>query len=321
MKESMNFLTKTVLLTSFASLAACGGGSSTPATPVTVIDQSQAKTALGLAKANNLLLGLDVINQIDKGDLLKFFTSPNGQTGTTASLTTTTACGTSGTFSLAYKKLSAAAGLTAGDYYTVSFNNCAYSGKPTLSGSLKVSALSTTTLDISSSTLTAYSIPFEILFTNYTESSTTFTQAYNGTTSYPTFSLGQSGTGSAAIASTPNISVLRASISNGTSTLISTSYSNAFYNFNISSAGLITSQANYNTSNAVNGSTPITITVVSNSSGTLATPTATNIVVTNYLGGKITGSMNSSSTNIIVNVDNGNDGTIDSTFTAAYSAL
>jgi hypothetical protein len=315
----MKFLTQGVLLLSAAFLNACGGGgSSTPTpTPVTVISQSEASSALSLAKNGTTLLAVDVLSRVIDADVLRFLTQPGGQTGSTPSASSSSACGLSGTFSLVYKKTTASAGLSAGDYYTVSFNNCAYSGKPTLSGSLKISALTTTTTDISLSSLSTFSLPLSMELTNYKETATGLTQTYSGTIAFSTFSAGQSGSGSVALVSAPNISVVRTTPS-GT---ITTNYSNASYNVNIPSSGSPSSQASYNLYAAVGTAAPITMTVATNITGNIAAPTTSNIVVTNYLGGKITGNMPSGSSSVNVSVDNGNDGTIDSGFTVLYSAL
>ncbi len=303
-------------------LAACGGGgTSTPTpTPVTTISQSESTAALGITKYNNTLLALDVIARLNSADTLRVLTSAGGQTGASGSSTTTAACSVSGSLALSYRKSSSGTGLTAGDYYTITFNNCTNTGKPKQNGTMTVYALTTTSIDISASTVTSFALPLSIVLTNFTESDSTIKNSYNGTINFSAFSLGQSGSGSLSLITTPNISVVR-TLATGNTTPSTYNYSNSTFNLTLSSAGAASYQMNYDASITTPPALPIQMTVVSSSTGSLAAPTSFSVVITKYLGGKVTGNMPIGSNNISVSVDYGNDGSVDNTYTIAYTAL
>jgi hypothetical protein len=289
--------------TSASLLLACGGGGSDGGT--SYISTQQAIGALTAAKSSNTGFVNDMVYISYIGDPLVALTAANWSTSKSG-VRFTANCASSGTYSYVYSKYSFSAGLTAGDYYSVSYSQCVQSpGGVVLSGDVVMVALTRTTVDQNAGA--TLSLPISITLKNYNESSYTSAYTYNGTVTYTRNDSGVNGVGSAnVVGSTPSLTVDVSSAG-----VTSSSYGNAAMVYNVPSVGAIASGAAFDVTLAPSGSQ---LTVEASLVGPVNAPTNGTYMVTNVYGGRVVGSLPS----YLINIDYGNDGIFDASFYQAF---
>jgi hypothetical protein len=294
----MKPLVRNLALTiSAALLTACGGASYAPY----AISNSQAVNALTNAKADNHFFVSDLVSLSNRGSKILRFTSSSWPV-TNASPIFTEPCLGGGSLAYVYSKSPrnsfSNAGLSAGDYYSATYSQCREkAGGPVLSGSTIVTA-STSTVGFDQST-GAFSLPVSIVFNDYREDKV----AFEGTVDFSKNSVGVNGLGSEVLeAGTGSLKV---------STLVSTStFSNAALVYEVSALGTTISGTAFDVFSTLTGTQT---SVVGSLVGAPAAPTSGQFTVTNVFGGRVVGTVPN-----LIQVDDGNDGLIDSSFLAAF---
>lgn len=276
-----------------AFLAACGGGDGV-AIP-TVISSAQAVNTLSIAKVSNASFALDVVELSDFAIKMLPLTSPNTLTGTVR--VSNNLCAGGGTFDYVYNKAAFASGLSAGDYYSVSYSACKEtSTSASQSGSVVVVVLKDAPGNQNAST--AWSLPVSVTFNQYKNGAT----EYNGSISYSSNSVA---------AGTEHVVAAIQSLTVFTGTASQT-YTNAALNYTLDVSGLVTLGSSYD---VYFSPSDVQMSVLASLFGTSITSASqATYNVTNIYGGKIIGSL----PNGLINVDFGNDSTIDLAFTQAF---
>jgi hypothetical protein len=305
-----------------ATLTACGGGGGgggAAATPPVVITQANASSALSNAKQASGLGDLALLKNGAAGSLLTVITQSGGLTGAAGNTPASAACAISGTRTISWVKTKSTTGLNAGDSVTVVNSNCKDTATGVaVTGTVKLSALTTTSANVYNAT--SYSLPFAITMTTLKEVfSNTLTTNSNGTINYNTYTVTPSTVTLASSAATFSQSV----VSTGNPTLTN-DYSGltSAQTYNVSSSVLV-SYSTFDVTSTLAGHTPVRMHVVESNTLNLNTSvtSAANYVITNYMGGKVSGAMPSGSSTMSVSVDYGNDGTVDLTYTTPFSGL
>jgi hypothetical protein len=297
---------------STALLAACGSGDVYVAPSPYQISNQQAVVALTAAKSNNVIFVKQIVNLSNSADVLIPFTAANVLTtpaGASAQINAN--CAVSGYYSYIYRKMTSGAGLGVGDYYSVLYTDCLKSvGGVKLNG--KVIALATSDTFVDLKTASIFALPVTLTFTSYSETTTTgafLSKAYDGTVNFTSNSFGASGVGSEKIvATTLDLAVASATSSSTTSV----NFKNGVLDYAVSSAGSTNTISIFD---VYYGPSANNVTVAaSTTGGTFSTPNNAAYTVTNVFGGKVIGITPS----FVINVDDGNDGSTNASFTAPF---
>ncbi len=288
------------VMASSALLFACGGGGPT------VISSGQAIGALSAAKSSNTAFVNEMVYLSNQADPLVALTAANWSTAGNG-VTYTANCAYSGSYRYVYSKAFYAAGLSAGDYYSVTYSQCLQSANGVeLRGNLIMSALTSTYTD--QRTSATFSLPVSLIFNNYSEAGTALAKTYNGTVDFTANSAGVSGSGSETIES----STVRLTVASATAAgVTSARYDNAALVYRVPASGATVLGTAFDVSLSPSGSQ---LSVASSLVGLVSAPTSGTYTVTNVYGGRVAGSIPSN----LISVDYGNDGTIDATFYQAF---
>ncbi len=296
-----NHLRTLAAAASTAFLVACGGDGG----GYYAISTGEAVAALSASKTSNTAFVNQWVTLSNAANPLLVFTGSNTASAPNGSSTYTANCKVSGNYSYVYGKARYGAGLSAGDYYSVTYSQCVEtSGGATVSGSVIVLATTTTTVD--QSTSTAFSLPVSLTFSHYTEASPSVVNTFNGTVNYSANSVAASGAESVTGAA-GSLSVVTTT-SAGTST---STYSNAALVYNVSSTGVTTLGTAFDVSVSPSGAQ---YSVQSSLVGPVGAATSGTYTVSNFYGGTIVGSIPS----YVINVDSGSNGTTDLSFAQAF---
>lgn len=282
-------------------LAACGGGEG----GYYAISASEAVGALTAAKGSNTAFVTQLVNLSNAANPILVFSAANTASAPNGSRTFTANCKVAGTYSYVYGKARFAAGLSAGDYYSVTYSQCVETaGGATVSGSVIVSATTTTAVD--QSTSSAFSLPVSVTFSNYSEATSSAINTFNGTVNYSVNSVAANGaesltgaTGSLAVAATTQA---------GT---VTSTFTNAALVYNVPASGATTLGTAFDVSVSPSGAQ---YSVQASLVGPVGAPTSGTYTVTNVYGGRIVGTVPS----YVISIDSGNDGIIDGTFAQVF---
>ena len=284
---------------STASLVACGGGGSY------AISTGEAVSALSASKASNTAFVNQLVTLSNAANPLLVFTGSNTTSAANGSSTYTANCKVSGNYSYVYGKARYGAGLSAGDYYSVTYSQCVETvGGATVSGS--VIALATTTTNVDQSKSTAFSLPVSLTFTNYIEATSSAVNTFNGTVNYSANSVAANGAESVTGA-TGRLAMVTTTAAGASASI----YSNAALVYNISSIGVTTLGTAFDVSLSPSNAQ---YSVQSSLVGPVGAATSGTYTVSNFYGGTIVGTIPSN----VIYVDSGGNGTTDLSFAQAF---
>jgi hypothetical protein len=296
-----NYLRTFAAAASTALLAACGGGD----VGYYSISPSEAVGALSASKGSNTAFVTQLVNLSNAANPILVFTAANTASAPSGSRTYTANCKVSGTYSYVYSKARFAAGLSAGDYYSVTYSQCVETaGGATVSGSVIVSATTTTAVD--QSTSSAFSLPVSVTFSNYSEATSSAANTFNGTVNYSVNSV--SANGAESLTGATGSLTMTATTGAGTS---SATFTNAALVYNVPASGATTLGTAFDVSVSPSSAQ---YSVQASLVGPVGAPTSGTYTVTNIYGGRIVGNLPSN----VINIDDDNDGTFDASFVQAF---
>jgi hypothetical protein len=319
-----------VLFTSIV-LTACGGGSSPAANTapkVTAISRTDAIDIMSTAKIDSIRELSDFLDFSNYSDRLAAATDSRTVTSTSNII-----YATGGNLTISITKAKYAPGLSIGDTVKLTFKDVPHSQSgSTLNGSLTLSALSNTQVDISSVNSGAaiwknYSLPFSLTFSpDFTQAVVANQVIRSGTIEYNAFAIDNNYLKTMSITSNNyETYVLLASGGSGTLTYsnLNAAMTARMYDsqstlrpVTIASSYTLTARTN---TDPIAKSFNVTNKVSVDVSQATLTVDAAKYKVSNFLGGTVSGTL--VSPNVVIDVDEGGNGSIDSTFTVTWDSL